>query len=315
MYLSAAVLLLLASPPDPDVITLSRSEVRESSSRAFGFYGRAVCGTDGTLYLRAHVNSSPETDPVWSFSARGEKIAEFEQVQVDKGEVIETYAVSGDGTPYVLVRNRDGDSIVIGYSSDGKPRQRTKLQLPERLTGYMFGLFGNGNIFVDGSFYDRNLSKTKGKQRFERFTAIFKADGSLVKRLGLEGEPTKVDPATEVMRHTLSFQDGNLYLLGTRIVALSPNGDVVSTIRLHDEDGYSPRHIFAVPEGLAVEFSRPGKDGFVEILMHVYDPLSGELLRRYRFAKDVGNSFLCPADGGFLFFGVKQGRVVFSLAK
>jgi hypothetical protein len=274
-----------------------------------------VCGNEGTLYLRPHVSSSPETDPVWSFSPNGEKIAELGQLRADQGEVIETYAVSGDGDLYVLVRNRDGDSIVIGYQSDGKPRQRTQLQLPERLTGYMFGVFRGGNVFIDGSFYDRNLSKTKGKQRFERFTAIFKPDGSLMKRLQLEGEPTKVDPAMQAMRHSLARQDGNLYLLGTRIIVLSANGEVVRTIRLHNEDGYSPKHIFAVPEGLAVELSRAGKDGFVEILMHVYNPQSGELVRRYAFAKDVGNSFLCPADGGFLFYGIRQGRVAFSLAR
>jgi hypothetical protein len=85
------------------------------------------------------------------------------------------------------------------------------------------------------------------------------------------------------------------------------------------KEGYRPVNILAAEGQLAISFfKRPEKDSSSPMLTSMYeviDPSSGEILRVYQPAAELGNNLVCFSKDGFTFMKYEHRRVKLLIAK
>jgi len=112
-------------------------------------------------------------------------------------------------------------------------------------------------------------------------------------------------------------EDAVYLLTGDEIVVLSPAGSTVRKIPVKMTDGgYTPLDVYADGRTVAVTYFKPAKQGPPGAELQppsarfaLFDGFTGERLRVYDPAAELGNNMVCYGDGGFEFLRVKEGLV------
>jgi len=195
-----------------------------------------------------------------------------------------------------------GEVFVVEFAQDGSVKAKTKLltEPGSRMSPWHLAVFGSGEYLVTGAI---------GKDRLTPFTAVFAADGRMVKKIY---EPEDEDARSKARPGDLVApsrggnggvdfvmyggvtvgSDGNAYLLhGTTSFALvyviSPAGDVVRKLRIESGDpDLVARNIKSYAGRLAVEFD-DNYAGEYRNLIKVTD-LQGKSIADYGMGKVEG---------------------------
>lgn len=204
-----------------------------------------------------------------------------------------------------------GDVFVVEFSPEGSVKAKTKLATGLRTQPWLLAVFKSGEYL---------LTATTGKDNLTPFTAVFAADGRLVKKIyepedeearqkaspaDWDSHPIGVIGGADFVRFgdVAAGSDGNIYLLhGTASPALvyviSPGGDVVRKLRIDAGDpDLLARSIKFYAGRLAIEFDRWFDFDTHQNLIKVTD-LEGNSIADYRMRPVVGNHSLYLAGYG-----------------
>jgi hypothetical protein len=154
------------------------------------------------------------------------------------------FSLGGDGSLYQLILLSDQiDRYVFVYKPDGALKSKIKLDTKFPWVPAALAAFSSGSFLITGQEYDRDAANSMWP-----ITAIFSADGVLLKEISLEddesirdmteaGDRRVVSPQNPTSNRAISFSqmeaaaDGNIYLIRwlspAFFYAISPGGEVL----------------------------------------------------------------------------------------
>jgi hypothetical protein len=213
--------------------------------------------------------------------------------------------VTSDGRVFQVALARS-DIFVVELAPDGSVKAKTKLTLGVYAQPWHLAVFESGEYL---------LTATAGVDNLTPFTAVFAADGHLVKKIDEpedEEARQKSSPSDWDQGRTIgdvrgadfvsrgdvaAASDGNIYLLhGTAspalIYVISPAGEVVRKLRIDAGDSeLMARSIKSYGGRLAIEFDRWFDFDAHQNLIKVTD-LEGKSIADYRMRPVEGNHAL-----------------------
>ncbi len=281
-----------------------------------------TCDGAGNVYMRPIGSEKPGQEraaiPIRKVSPGGNLAGSFRVLdafphnRTDGGvEVVgRSVFATTDGRVFQAAVAPDG-VYVVEFAPDGSVRTKTKLATGSSTTPWLLAVFKSGEYL---------LTATTGMNNLTPFTAVFAADGRLVKKIyepedeeaRLKASPADWDSrpigaiggADFVSRGDVAAgSDGNVYLMhGTASPALvyviSPAGDVVRKLRIDAGDpDLLARSIKFYAGRLAIEFDRWFNfDGHQNVIK--LTNLEGNSIADYRMRPVVGNHALYLAGYG-----------------
>jgi hypothetical protein len=309
-----------ATPPIVDLKATTKLDVpmthRGSQSRG------GICDGAGNVYVRRNESEKPGQEraalPIRKISPEGSLVESFRVL----GAFAHDRTVGGidvmgrsvfataDGRVFQAVIGNDG-VFVVEFAPDGTVKAKTKLATGPPATPWLLAVFKSGEYL---------LAATTGTDNLTPFTAVFSADGRLVKAIYEpedEEARKKASPADWSSRpigavggadfvsrgDVAAGSDGNVYLLhGTASPALvyviSPAGEVVRKLRIDAGDpDLLARSIKFYSGRLAVEFDRWFNFDTHQNVIKLTD-LEGNSIADYRMRPVEGNHALYLAGYG-----------------
>ncbi len=292
-----------------------------------------VCDGAGNLYVRRNESEKPGQQraalPIQKISPAGDLVGSFRvldalpSTRTDRGvDVVgRSVFVTTDGRVFQAAIGSDG-VFVVEFAQDGSVKAKTKLATGSATTPWLLAVFKSGEYL---------LTATTGMDNLTPFTAVFSADGRMVKAIYEpedEEARKKASPADWRSRpigggggadfvsrgDVAAGSDGNVYLLhGTAspalIYAISPAGDVVRKLRIDAGDpDLLARSIKFYSGRLAIEFDRWFNFDAHQNVIKVTD-LEGNSIADYRIRPVEGNHALYLAgygSDGFTFVPYKN---------
>jgi hypothetical protein len=312
--------MLCAQHPSPlvDLKADAKTEVT-ATGRATQSRG-GICDDAGNVYLRReeYEKTTPEraTRPIWKISPDGNPVGSFrvldafQNPQV-RGEVNgKGVFVTTDGKVFQTADSQ-GEVFVVEFALDGSVKAKTKLATAPNTQSWLLAVFKSGEYL---------LTATTGKDNLTPFTAVFAADGKLVKKIyEPEDEEARqkalpadwgprlvgsIGGADFVRRGDVTAgSDGNVYLLHRTaspalVYVISPAGEVLRKLRIDAGDSeLLARSIKFYAGRLAIEFDRGFHFDTHQNLIKVTD-LQGNSIAEYRMRPVVGDHSLYLAGYG-----------------
>jgi hypothetical protein len=221
------------------------------------------CDEDGNIYLGVEYGGGSTS--IRKMNSAGELVARFEPYGVSEVQVLGagSYAISSDGNLYTWVGNqKDGFFYILAFASDGHFKSKTKLDPGVPWIPASLAAFQNGNFLMTGQVGDGNP-----RSPMVPFTAIFRADGKLLKQISLEddGEIYDLTKARDPKLTSVAVPASNRAVAWGRAEA-AKDGNVYVMRWM------SPALIYAISGGGAVvrKFSvDPGDKALMPVMMHV----------------------------------------------
>jgi len=318
--LYSAAPVLCAQQAASSILDLKETTIIDVPMTYRGTQSRGgACDGEGNLYLRRIASEKPGqervTRPIRKISPTGKLIGSFRVLDAfqDAGggnSVIgKGVYVTADGKVFQAV-DAQGEVFVVEFARDGSVKSKIKLAAPSYTQSWLLAVFKSGEYL---------LTATTGMDNLTPFTAVFSADGRLVKKIYEpedEEARQKASPAdwgsrpigsiagTDFVRGDITAgSDGNVYLLhGTAspalIYVISPTGEVVRKLRINAGDPkLLARSIKFYSGSLAIEFDRWFNFDAHLNLVRVTD-LEGHSIADYRMRPVVGNHALYLAGYG-----------------
>jgi hypothetical protein len=220
------------------------------------------------------------------------------------------FRVSSDGVVYVLNAGLDRLYLYTFHSDSADPT-RTDLDVPVGMEAANFLVFSRGSILISGYFND-NAPKHKGQS----YLAYYDASGRLLrewsKKMSDEAvSDLKANSWTLNLAAAAVSENGSGYILsGDQVLVFSPVEGLVNTMHiLPPEEGYRPLNISAVGGRLLVAFIKSqDRKPPIPVLYKLVDATTGEEIRTYRPAPELGNNMVCFSKEGFTFLRVEVGK-------
>jgi hypothetical protein len=304
--------MLCAQQASAPVITIKAIAKGEIPSGP-GFTTTAMCDDAGNVY-------SQPFDPLKGWGADRAPVQEITGAAKPAGRFpVEgnTFFVRHDRV-YSLAGSKNV-SYVVEFVQDGSVRAQTKLQLDFFVQVFHLAVFKSGEYLVVGLI--GTITETAPHLRTP-FTAVFAADGQLVKKIyepededarqRAEGSDPKYfrccsDSGNEFVAWNADVaagSDGNVYLMHGNspplIYVISPAGDVVRKFPIDPSDPERVTNSIKFHDGrLAIGFNWLGD--LPESLIKVID-LRGNSIADYRVkegAKDSNPILACYTSDGF----------------
>lgn len=306
--------------PTIPTLTLQKVDVVGEPLEDSGFYGSAVCDTDGNIYLRTDAFLTVDKNPVWKISPSGKKVTVFAApTQSEKDFRLGDFAVGGDGSFYAVSYDYKDETekyLLLRYGSDGEVSSRTRLQLPDHFLLDKIGVFASGNILVFGHLSDKAPEGLRNQPR----VMLLLNDGTAAGDVRLSGKAAgKVEEL--LPRGSISMgDDGNAYLLrGEEVLVLSASGKLQRTIPVSSPaTGFDPERLQISHGVLSVTFYKVGsgkdgkvKAGKIEVMFRTFDAFTGVVRAEYLPKAGLSNYQLCfNPDEGYTFLGQKDSKTV-----
>ena len=267
--------ILCAQTSTTAVSLKATTKVEVSLSRQATLSGQAMCDGAGNVYVRQQY---PETAgkevlqlPVQEITFAGAIAGRFRVTDAFPSGVLGTgFFVDHEGKIYELAMAGDG-VYVVAFRRDGSVQAKTKLETGSRL----FVSPSQLAVFKSGGYL---LAAETGKTGNRPYTAVFAADGRLVKEI-YEPEdddarqnaeigdtqyagPANIGNTFVTMGDVAAGSDGDVYLLRQTprsspilIYAISPSGAVVRKLRIDSgDDDLVARSIRSYAGRLAIGF-------------------------------------------------------------
>lgn len=302
---------------------LTPVETITAPSEVAAGFAQLGCDSDGNLYL----GSDSPAPGVRKLNTKGELVALF---QPDANPDVKvwgsgSFAVTLDGELYNWVGAKtEITRYVLVFKPDGTYKSAIKLQPGFPWIPASLAVFANGTLLITGQEYDVDRSKP-----MLPFTAIFSADGRLLKEVSLEDDERLHGMAVAHDPHVSSSmnptgnravswgqmeaaKDGNIYVMRWQspaiIYAVSPGGAVVRRFTVDPgRDDLMPVKMHIAGNRMAILFTQRQTN---EKIMRVVD-LEGQELATYDELREQGKPKLGTLGSAFACYTVKPERFTF----
>jgi hypothetical protein len=250
MFLTACGLapLLLAQQAAMPVGGVKANPAGEIPVTGPSIVSSAMCDEAGNVYARPFDEMDGLQSllaPVVKIATAGNPVGSFPiSDAVPGGARSRTFSVH-DGRVYAMVGSSQGGLYVVQFEPDGSPKAPMKVELEHPVDVFHFAVFKSGQYLLVG---------LTGQNLRTPYTAVFSADGRLVKkiyepedeeaRLKADGGDARYAPCCTDSGNAFVMEksdvtagsDGNVYLLhGSSpplIYVISPAGEVVRKLRI-----------------------------------------------------------------------------------
>jgi hypothetical protein len=215
------------------------------------------------------------------------------------------FSVTPEGTVSFLEEGIDGH-FVFRFDSDGKVKERIRLDTPKNLSPERFAMTENGVAMLSDDEAPRT-SRGKG------YAAIFNPSGELRKELKGSGEDVdlgsvgKSVPAGDVSVGS----NGNFFFLRSKdVLVISQSGDT-RTIQFEKPDPtLTPREIQLSDGLISIVLRKHDKQGNLTWNSLILDDPTGELTGFYAVPPEAGNISVCfTRKDGYIFERVENGNI------
>ena len=247
-------LTLCAQQDSPPIVSVKASPKGEMSASHSAVIMRAMCDDAGNVFSRPfHPEKGWEAvrAPLQTFTSGAKATESFSVTDaLTGGTESRTFSVQGDRI-FVPMMSKKGELYVVEFAQDGSVKARTKLEPGVFVDVFHLAVFKSGEYLIVG--LTGTLTGTT-PHLSTPFTAVFAANGRLVKRI-YEPEDEEArqraeasDPkyllccsssGNEFVQYNadiVSGSDGKVYLLhGTSpplIYVISPAGDVLRKLQI-----------------------------------------------------------------------------------
>ena len=231
------------------------------------------------------------------------------------GSYFVAFHVGREGKIAVLMGGKKDEPSVYQFKeNDPAGTNRTALEAPEgldALTVHAFVVLPNDHILLQG-YFGKGAPKDK---LGHAYLAEFESSGKLL-RLSLNNVSDELLKSVEnwgAKTETAQGEDGRTYLLlEDRVVVLSPGGEVERELKLTPpESGYRPDLMYMHGGQLIIGFYLLGGAGkpIQGVRFELLEPSSGEILRTFEGAPELGNNLVCFSDEGLTFMRFEHGKV------
>ncbi|MGC2743178.1 MAG: hypothetical protein WA672_08315 [Candidatus Angelobacter sp.] len=213
----------------------------------------------------------------------------------------------------ILVGGKNNEPYVYEFDeNDPVNAHRISLEVPDglnALTVQGFIVLPNQRILLQGYFDDA----APKERRNHGYVAEFAPSGKLLE-LSLEkasSDVLKSVAGRAAKTEASQSKDGTTFLLeADRIVVLSPAGQVERTIKLTPpEPGYLSDQLYMHRGQLVVGFYHIEDGGRPKVRYELMNPWTGEIIRIYQAAAELGNNLVCFSDEGLSFMKEEKGHV------
>jgi len=296
-------------------------------SRSVDMVGAAKCDDSGNIYTRPAnraKGSNPDEyllAPIRQVTRDGRLTGTFRLTdawpELGAGRGI---FVSSKGAVYQAAI-APGGVYVVAFAKDGSVKSKTKLETGTHVDPWHLAIFGSGRFLVSGE---------AGKNGHTPYTAVFEADGTLLKQIY---EPEDEDARSKAEIGDAEFShndgrgnnfvdrgdvtlgsDGNAYLLHgaspALVYAISAGGEVIRKMRIGAGDsGLAFRNIKSNAGRLAIGLAQ---FGHTEVHM---TSLAGDPIRSYAIDGNDADvlSLACYDSRGFTFITGASGSGAYLL--
>lgn len=287
--------------------------------------GAAKCDGSGNIYTRPASRARGDTDeylvaPIRQVTPDGRMSGVFKLADAWPEFVGRGIFVGSQGAVYQAVI-APGGVYVVAFAKDGSVRSKTKLGTGTYVDPWHLAVFESGRFLVSGE---------AGKNLRTPYTAVFEADGSLLKQIH-EPEDEDARSKAEIGNAEFSHEDGrgnnfvdrgdvtlgsdgNAYLLHgdspALVYVISAAGEVIRKMRIGaSESGLAFRNIKSDAGRLAISLAR-----FGHTEVHTTS-LEGNSIRSYAIdGNDVEVlSLACYDSRGFTFITAASGAGAYLL--
>ncbi len=287
------------------------------------------CDPDENFYFRTYGDIDELAGPILKVNPKGELERTFSignaglpGIHAYDFNVAEDGGVSQLGW---LVGSKTHETYWVKFRSDGTVGGKEKLAAGFVPTGPI-ATFPSGELLVSG-FRVESDAETPRKA----FTAIFAADGALIKEV-IPREDQRIDAEFDERTKTESFRlpntaisssvavtgsDGNVYLMRQTapaiVYVINAKGDLVRTLKVRSGESDLPGvGIFERNGRLAILF-RKLEDR--ETLIRVVDARTGDVYGTYVAGPELGSGMVCYGDLRFTFLSAKNKQIEFLRAE
>ena len=289
-----------------------------------GLAGRVKCDTEGNIYLRPTDSETFDRyHPVSALPIRkirpdGSLAGSFSLADTWPGLRAIDFFVAADGRVYQAARSEtDGAVYLVSYLANGSPSSKVRLDA-EFFLPYQIAVFPSGEILVSG---------IHGAENRTPFTAVFKANGKLIKEIyepededarkrAEAGEPGFRPESMEssndfvVKGDAVTGTDGNVYLLRAAspalIYVISSKGEVTGKLRIESPgSGLWAARLKSAPGLLAISFLQKGTNmGMLQVIDYHGEEIASYAPRDQRMYPGLLGCYSPPS---FSFLSLNEG--------
>ncbi len=290
-------------------ITLTPGSSKDLPIPSFFSETGPQCNANGNLYFRT--GRTVRATVVLKIAAKDGSATVYQVTDqaAAKSYFVAFHVGSQQRIAILMGGKHDEPSVYQFNEKDPLSVTNTAIEAPEGLNAsniQSFVVLPNDHILLQGYFGEGTPADKTGHSYLAEFASsgkllrlsLNKASDDVLKSVAQRGAKTEAAQG----------QDGMTYLLAAdRVIALSQAGSVDREIKLSPpEPGFSPDVLYIHDRRLVVGFllsvgpGQPVKRALFQLL----DPSSGEVLRTFEPAPEVGNNLVCFSDEGFTFLKV-----------
>ena len=285
--------------------------------------GKAKCDAAGNLYVRvmtaeqSRIHHGISQIPIEKIAPDGTIAATYRATDAATDISAKDIFVSEEGGVYQVGWIPDGTIYVVEFSTDGTMRKKVQLGATGVIP-YALAVFKSGELLLSG---------VKGSDNRTPYTAVFRADGGLIKQIyEPEDEDSRHKAATGeayvsesgsgntfVWRGDVAAgSDGNVYLLRASspglVYVISPKGEVIRKLRIDPpSSGLVAGMIRPMPGKLAISFLYDGRrDGMTRVVDFEGNPIVDHFSDDVRINPGLPG---CYGADGFTFLSWGDGHL------
>jgi hypothetical protein len=296
----------------PPVLQLRPTGTRDLGITGFQFAGNAQCDSHGNLFFHSGLQQNDSlvlrlghdgTPTLFKLPGKDAETTYFV-----------AFRVNSEGKVHILARGEKEETYVYTFADDATSPTKTRVDTPDHLAVENFAVLRNGHILLQG-YFDQNAA---AKDRGRSYVGEFSASGTLIRKKMDQASADAVKYALDRVADAAAAEadNGYIYLLDPeRVVVLSQSGEIVKRFQLHPPDtDFRPYNLYLDGRRLVVAFYKTNSQGPLVSRFAVLDATTGEQLRMYEPAPELGNNLVCFADNTFTFYRVQHRRVNLAFA-
>jgi hypothetical protein len=273
----------------------------------FSSDGNPSCDSDGNLFFHLSAGNYG-TSPVLRISPDGQKSTLFKAADNDETKpAFITYNVTPLGVVRELAEATDGN-VVLEFDSNGKVSSRTKLAMPEHVSGQDFAAFENGTILFYGYFNKNADDKLRG----QRYVALFAPSGQLLKRIQDKEQLDLAVFNTTFQNGAVTLgKDGYIYLARqSEVVVISLSGKIVRRMPFEKNPHDAAVTKISYSDGLLALVLSSSGEQYINNRYVIMDSSTGEQRGYYAPSRETSNIDVCfSRKEGFTFIHNIDGKL------
>lgn len=269
--------------------------------------GPLRCDSDGNIYMRPMARKmNPTLAPIIRISGDGQHMTQVDvsgvpEIRAGADVSIQDFAIGQSGSVFVLAgistKKKEYYAAVIEIDTDNK--SASLIRIDTKMSPLQIAALPSGRFLLSGVVHTTETSGKDWKQSSQVETAIFDAQGTLVKEIELTGgvkipdiastQKEQPDPKTLVagLAELAVGEDGTMYFMREgakpKIWVISATGEVLRQFEVTKPAGHELPTMFYAGGRLAFAYSlfEPNDNSRTYLLVRIVDPEDGRVLWDY----------------------------------